>query len=400
MHITPLVNRHAQDAAFYWAQYGAARHSPLIGPDRLAHFNRLLDAHLDGLLVAGEVGWDAAFQQLERWQGPGEAFVCAWLALRDMDSAKIRLIWPVIAAQPQRVLRGVIAALVRIDAQSAALCIQRWMQIDGFAPLQVAALRAAFLRDGDKVDDLEDFCRKGLQSPDPYVQAAACRLASRVEAGDIRQALQERRKHPDTNISAEAAISLLKTDDQSAWSFLADAITAEAAELNGLSGWERDQAIHKLTRWVQHAGIHAAENEQAMPLLRDVLPARAAINLAMYHGHIDSLAWLKRCIAEGKAPRYAGWAWESITGLDLEANQFCAPQVYTEADVLTVLDDDDDAGLRLPIAARLPDASTLNLPQGPLLFGLNCNAGRLLEIRNKAPGALARLAELRLEAMK
>ena len=78
--IPPLVTRHAGDAAFYWQQHDGSAHSPLVGLPQLLEFDRLLDAHLDGLRVAGEPGWEIALAQLQRWQRAPEVFVCAVLA--------------------------------------------------------------------------------------------------------------------------------------------------------------------------------------------------------------------------------------------------------------------------------------------------------------------------------
>jgi hypothetical protein len=62
--IPALVHRHAGDAAFYWQQHDGSAHSPLVGLPQLAEFDRLLDAHLDGLWVAGEPGWEIAMVRL------------------------------------------------------------------------------------------------------------------------------------------------------------------------------------------------------------------------------------------------------------------------------------------------------------------------------------------------
>lgn len=51
--IEPLVRRHAEDAAFYWAQHDASAESPRLELSGLARFSQLLAAHLEGLEVAG-----------------------------------------------------------------------------------------------------------------------------------------------------------------------------------------------------------------------------------------------------------------------------------------------------------------------------------------------------------
>ena len=54
--IPPLVERHVGDAAFYWQQRDQSAHSPLLDWQALRHFDRLLEAHLDGIRAAGDAG--------------------------------------------------------------------------------------------------------------------------------------------------------------------------------------------------------------------------------------------------------------------------------------------------------------------------------------------------------
>ena len=74
--IKPLILQHAEDAAFYWTQRSTKAHSPLLRFDRLTHFDRLLTAHLDGLRVAGDVGWECALKNLQRWKACGRGVRC------------------------------------------------------------------------------------------------------------------------------------------------------------------------------------------------------------------------------------------------------------------------------------------------------------------------------------
>jgi hypothetical protein len=85
--IAPLVRRHVEDASFYWAQHDASAYSPRLSLSGLARFSDLLDAHLEGVLVAGSAGWAPTLDALERWKQPGEAFVCTYAALHRGDMA-------------------------------------------------------------------------------------------------------------------------------------------------------------------------------------------------------------------------------------------------------------------------------------------------------------------------
>ena len=112
--ITPLVERHVGDAAFYWTQHDRSVHSPLVDLAELRRFDRLLDAHLDGAQVAGETGWQLALAALARWHGPGEAFVCTVLALGAREpGVRLAATWAIVEQAPERMLRGVIGVFSR-----------------------------------------------------------------------------------------------------------------------------------------------------------------------------------------------------------------------------------------------------------------------------------------------
>ncbi len=92
--IKPMHIRHAEDSAFYWMQRDGSAGSPLLRFERLAHFDQLLNAHLDGLREAGEPGWEIALKNLTRWsaalalhlQGEGAAVATdMWQALQHLN---------------------------------------------------------------------------------------------------------------------------------------------------------------------------------------------------------------------------------------------------------------------------------------------------------------------------
>ena len=106
--ITPLVRRHAEDAAFYWGLLDASINSPRLSLDGLTRFGDMLDAHLVGLQVAGQDGWAPCLAALERWRKPPDAFVCAHQAFSLNDAGDIEALLVRIRARPDELLRGVI----------------------------------------------------------------------------------------------------------------------------------------------------------------------------------------------------------------------------------------------------------------------------------------------------
>ncbi|MDQ1918736.1 hypothetical protein [Massilia pseudoviolaceinigra] len=99
--IVALVKRHTEDAAFYWAQHEASIDSPRLSLNELARFSDLLDAHLEGISVAGSPGWQPALSALERWKQPGEAFVAAYSALGRNDPSELVQLLLHVRAQPE-----------------------------------------------------------------------------------------------------------------------------------------------------------------------------------------------------------------------------------------------------------------------------------------------------------
>ena len=392
LQVDAIIQRHATDAAFYWSQCDGASRSPLLTAERLQHFRYLLQAHLEGLQIAGEAGWQAAFKAFERWKGPSETFVCAWLALGEVDGAKFKAIWPLVAEQPERMLRGVISALAQIGDEPAARCIGRWGLSTGFPVLQVAALRAAAHRSELSATTLQDLFALGQASPDPHVQAASCRLARRLPGSTVLTSLTAMLGAPSNAVRAEAAIALLQHSHASAWQPLAEALQSRAATLPSLTGWQQSQAMHSLSRWVHYTGCHAARNSPTLLALRDSLPERLALQLALYHGAASWLPWIRDRASSSAHARYAGWVWQCLTGIDLEAHHLC---LMPESNDLQE-GDPQDAGLSLPAASRMPDTPTL--PQDvAILLGQPVSPARLPQIIATAPCALAHLAKLHQE---
>jgi len=110
-NIEPIVKLHAEDASFYWMQRDANAYSHLLRFGRLTHFNRLLDAHLKGLRVAGEVGWTIALKNLTRWRTNGESVTAYVLMLESNNAEKLNTLWRLIKTFPDTTHSGLISAL-------------------------------------------------------------------------------------------------------------------------------------------------------------------------------------------------------------------------------------------------------------------------------------------------
>ena len=98
--VREIVRQHAEMAAFLWTVYDHnllhADENPDMDDERLARLVARLEAHLDGLRVAGDAGREIAQALYEGYPEAGELFVLRMLAgktetrVRDLDLAKVR----------------------------------------------------------------------------------------------------------------------------------------------------------------------------------------------------------------------------------------------------------------------------------------------------------------------
>ncbi|WP_269932858.1 hypothetical protein [Aminobacter sp. HY435] len=95
-----IVRQHAEMAAFLWTVYDHHLLHPNENPDmdeeRLARLVERLDAHIDGLRVAGEAGQKIAEEVYAEYPEAGELFVLRMLqtgaprTIGELDVEKVR----------------------------------------------------------------------------------------------------------------------------------------------------------------------------------------------------------------------------------------------------------------------------------------------------------------------
>ncbi len=90
-----IVRQHAEMAAFLWTVYDHHLLHPDENPDmdeeRLERLIERLEAHLDGLRIAGDAGRRAADEQFARYPEAGELFVIRMLQPNAQDLTIARL---------------------------------------------------------------------------------------------------------------------------------------------------------------------------------------------------------------------------------------------------------------------------------------------------------------------
>lgn len=324
--IVPLVKRHAGDAAFYWAQRDGSIDSPHLDLARLRHVDRLLQAHLDGLVVAGDEGWQQALQALKRWQGPGEAFTCAVLGLTHGDGSRLQTLWPLIAHQPERLARGLVSALAWVATSPGRVYtpwIEHWLSHAEQPLLKAIALRAATCV-GMQQAEAAQAAQAACTATELELRVAGCKaLALCTPTSTTQQVLRGALQDPALRVRGAAACSLLQVEgaQRAVLASLLATIHECAQTLLEARGREKPPIERRLRNWLRVLAVHLPLGHPAVPDLLDRLPERHALEFIAWHGDATYAPLLLEIASQTDMAQGALWAFNSLTDQGKNLNQ-------------------------------------------------------------------------------
>jgi uncharacterized protein (TIGR02270 family) len=120
--IPAVLERHAEEAAFLWLLRDRAVARPHYTLDTLTELDQRVEAHLDGLRVAGEIGARLAHDQFLEFPEPGEVFVAAVLAFETASTAAIPQLLDAVEVAPA-LGRAVVSAVGWLSDEAAAVAL-------------------------------------------------------------------------------------------------------------------------------------------------------------------------------------------------------------------------------------------------------------------------------------
>src|SRR5258708_39716382 len=103
--IAAIVEQHGEDTSFLWLQRDNAVRAPHYSLKDLVKLDSRVEAHIDGLRVAGGDGWALALEQLKHPEA-GEDFSAMVLALASGRTEKVAA---VVARATEAPARGGVA---------------------------------------------------------------------------------------------------------------------------------------------------------------------------------------------------------------------------------------------------------------------------------------------------
>ncbi len=297
------VERHCEGAAFLWLLRDKAVCSAAYARADLAFLDERIEAHLDGLRVAGAPAWEICKRCLPI-DDAGEAFVFAELAIEGGNWQELATALDASEKHPER-LRGVVSALGWASWDKVEPALLAMLAPQCPPALVVLGLAGAALHRRDLIGMLD----RAVASPYPPLRARALRAAGELGAKRLRRELDAALQAEDEDARFWAAWSLALFGDAGARRHLWDAAfrdTALSARALGLAARSSPPA----ETGAQLGSMRCWPEKMAL-----------AIEGAAASGDPAHIGWLCECLTDPELARRAALALCTITGIDLEAER-------------------------------------------------------------------------------
>lgn len=224
--ISALVNRevveqHAEEAAFLWTQRDNAVLAPHYSLKDLAGLDERVEAHLDGLRVAGQVGWEICEQALMQ-QEPGAVFAAAVLAFESKDAERVDKVLNVGCSEPA-LERPLISALGWLEFDQARSTIDGLL-ISARPEVRRVGVGAFAVHRKDPGPGLE----QAILDPDHRLRARAIKASGELGRTDLLPMISRLNSDSDDACRFFAAWSAARLGDRSTSMFAVLRDTAEA----------------------------------------------------------------------------------------------------------------------------------------------------------------------------
>lgn len=308
--IIPIIEQHAEEAAFQWLRRDAAIGEPHYSLSDLAKLDNRVDAHLDGLRIAGVGGWDICEKALEI-EEPGEVFTAAFLAFESGDGEKIDKIVSVGSKSPE-LFRGLVSALGWQDHEHLNAILPSLLNANSLQYLRLGVAASAIHR-----IDPGDALTRVLKSSDLFLRARALRSVGELKRRDLLPVLRQHFQSEDVACRFWSAWSALLLGDQSALAPLKTFVVLESSYLErALQILLRAMGSTNAQNWLQGLAQQLSQqstNEatQQSEIIRYVLIGAGIVGDPIY------ISTLIQQMENPELARVAGEAFTMITGVDL-----------------------------------------------------------------------------------
>jgi len=296
--IKPIIEQHAEEAACLWLQRNNAIHDPHYSLKDLAHLDDRLEAHIDGLRIAGDAGWEICRAALA-FNEPGEIFTAAVLAFEREDGRRVDDVVKVATEEAEN-----WCALVSAIGWLSDEHYQRWVP-GMFSSNAEIYRRLAIAGSVIHRQNSESALVVALDDTEPFYQARALRAVGELKRSDLLPVLRQKFKSDDMSCQFWSAWSAVLLGDKAALDVLKTFATSESVFLKpALQIMLRVMDVTHSTKWL-------SEFTQSPEVLHYAIFGAGIIGDPLY------IPWLINLMTVPEVARVAGEAFTMITGVDL-----------------------------------------------------------------------------------
>ena len=293
-----VVGAHAEDVPFLWLQREQAVHEPHFNLRELATLDGRVEAHLDGLRIAGAAGWRICNEQAGE-EGVAGAFALGVLAFESASRARIHGLLERVQGAPA-LARGVAAALGWMPPAQA----RRYVEL--LTAAETPLWRRIGMAAGAAHRELTDAAiGAALDDADALVQAYGCQAAGELKRTRFLAQVLELGQAEHETCRFYAAWSAALLGDKAHSVFLL--AIAESGSRHA------EMAMHLALRVCDvTAGRAWLSRLAAMPGM-----SRRTVQAAGALGAPEAVPWLVDLMRRPELARLAAEAFTMITGADL-----------------------------------------------------------------------------------
>ncbi|GAB1723842.1 MAG: TIGR02270 family protein [Nitrospira sp. CR1.1] len=296
--ISSIVSQHAEGAAFLWLLRVNATRQPHYALKDLAKLDDRIEAHLDGLRVAGEAGWELCKAALGNEEN-GEVFAASVMAFESGIEPRIQAVFEAVQKTPELSI-GSISALGWMPFEQAAPHAQRLLAAD--SPLQrLVGLAAYAVHRQDPGPSLKD----SLVSADLSLRGRALKAVGELGKANLLPLVKSNLSIEDINCRYWAA-----------WS---GALLGEPTAIPVLQRLaESGHAKREIACAMALRRMSVEEGQAWLKVLASRLETlRLAVQAAGVIGDPAQSSWLIQQMENAAIARVAGESFTYITGIDL-----------------------------------------------------------------------------------
>ena len=299
MSVIPVVlEQHTEEAAFLWLLRDRAVHEPHYSLSDLAHLDDRIEAHIDGLRIAGDESWELLKETLA-WEEAGEVFAAAVLAFETGVEDRVQAVLEA-GSDDYELSRGLVSALGWLPFNQTDAYVQNLAAAESPALRRIGLAACVAHRQNPG-----QLLINALSDDDAVLRARALQAVGELGRKDLLPILKDHIDENDENCEFSAAWSAAVLGEASTVRILRNIAESEQPHAeNACCMAVRLMRLSDAHVWLQELSKHS--NLQ-----------RLAVTGCGVIGDPMSVPWLIQMMEVPELARVAGESFTMVTGVDI-----------------------------------------------------------------------------------